>query len=49
MLALDTFNEIAIPDYLKKTFFIEGIIAVENALKLLLIGKLEKFIKRNSK
>ena len=32
---VNTFNEIAIPDYLKHTFFIEGgSLAVENALKV---------------
>jgi len=40
---LDTFNRIAIPDYLPHTFFIEGgSLAVENALKIAFDWKVRK-------
>ena len=43
MLILDTFNRIAIPDYLPHTFFIEGgSLAVENALKIAFDWKVRK-------
>jgi len=42
---VNTFNEIAIPDYLKHTFFIEGgSLAVENALKVAFDWKIRKNI-----
>ena len=42
---VNTFNEIAIPDYLKHTFFIEGgSLAVENALKVAFDWKVRKNI-----
>ena len=46
----DTFNEIAIPDYLKKTFFIEGgSLAVENALKVAFDWKVRKNLSKGIK
>jgi L-lysine 6-transaminase len=40
---LDVFNDVAIPDYLKNTFFIEGGgLAVENALKVAFDWKVRK-------
>ncbi len=44
---VNTFNEIAIPDYLKHTFFIEGgSLAVENALKVAFDWKIRKNIEK---
>ena len=44
---VNTFNEIAIPDYLKHTFFIEGgSLAVENALKIAFDWKIRKNIEK---
>ena len=48
---LNVFNELAIPEYLKNTFFIEGgSLAVENALKVAFDWKVRKnLIKNNNK
>ena len=47
---LDTFNSVAIPDYLKNTFFIEGgSLAVENALKVAFDWKIRKNLLKNIK
>ena len=44
---VNTFNEIAIPDYLKHAFFIEGgSLAVENALKIAFDWKIRKNIEK---
>tara|TARA_B100000614_G_scaffold228123_1_gene219684 strand:- start:3422 stop:4774 length:1353 start_codon:yes stop_codon:yes gene_type:complete len=45
---MDTFNRVAIPDYLKNTFFIEGgSLAVENALKVAFDWKVRKNLSKN--
>ena len=47
---LKTFNRIAIPDYLKNAFFIEGgTLAVENALKVAFDWKVRKNLKNGIK
>ena len=47
---MDTFNSVAIPDYLKNTFFIEGgSLAVENALKVAFDWKVRKNLLKNIK
>ncbi|MAQ44134.1 MAG: L-lysine 6-transaminase [Candidatus Marinimicrobia bacterium] len=47
---LDTFNRVAIPDYLPHTFFIEGgSLAVENALKVAFDWKVRKNIESGKK
>jgi len=47
---MDTFNSVAIPSYLKNTFFIEGgSLAVENALKVAFDWKVRKNLSKNIK